>query len=95
MDLKAGEVSQVFSDPEGAHFIYKMLNKQTLALEDAKTEIRAAIAGRRYRDAIKGFQGAMWSLTMRTSTRREIPRPSRGTMVISRMYTKLSLLKLL
>jgi PPIC-type PPIASE domain len=57
MDLKTGEVSQVFSDPEGAHFIYKMLNKQTLALEDAKTEIRAAIAGQRYRDAIKGFQG--------------------------------------
>ena len=40
MDLKPGEVSEVFSDPGGAHFIYKMISKHTLTLEEAKTEIR-------------------------------------------------------
>ena len=57
MDMKPGEVSEVFSDPGGAHFIYKMISKQTLTLEEAKTEIRGAISGQRYRDSMKGFQG--------------------------------------
>jgi len=57
MDLKAGEVSEVFSDPQGAHFIYKMLSKRSLAIEDVRTEIRAAISSRRYRDAMKNYQG--------------------------------------
>jgi len=57
MDLKPGEVSEVFSDPGGAHFIYKMISKQTLTLEEAKTEIRGAISSQRYRDSMKGFQG--------------------------------------
>jgi len=57
MDLKPGEVSEVFSDPGGAHFIYKMISKRTLTLEEAKTEIRAAISSQRYRDSMKGFQG--------------------------------------
>ena len=57
MDLKAGEVSEVFSDPGGAHFIYKMIRKRTLTLDEAKTEIRAAISSQRYRDSMKRFQG--------------------------------------
>lgn len=57
MDMKPGEVSQVFSDPDGAHFIYKMISKQTLTLEDAKAQIRAAISTQRYRDSMKNFQG--------------------------------------
>ncbi|MGA8216183.1 MAG: peptidylprolyl isomerase [Candidatus Sulfotelmatobacter sp.] len=57
MDLKPGEVSEVFSDPGGAHFIYKMISKQTLTLEEAKTEIRGAISSQRYRDSMKNFQG--------------------------------------
>jgi hypothetical protein len=57
MDLKAGEVSKVFSDPQGAHFIYKMLSKRTLAIEDVRMEIRAAVSSRRYRDAMKNYQG--------------------------------------
>jgi hypothetical protein len=56
MDLKPGEVSEVISDPGGAHFIYKMISKQTLTLDEAKTEIRGAISGQRYRDSVKGFQ---------------------------------------
>ncbi|MGB8950707.1 MAG: peptidylprolyl isomerase [Candidatus Sulfotelmatobacter sp.] len=57
MDLKPGEVSKVFSDPGGAHFIYKMINKHTLTLEEAKTEIRTTISSQRYRDSMKAFQG--------------------------------------
>ncbi len=57
MDLKPGEVSQVFSDPSGAHFIYKMISRQTLTLEDAKAEIRTTISTQRYRDSMKAFQG--------------------------------------
>jgi PPIC-type PPIASE domain len=57
MDLKTGEVSEVFSDPGGAHFIYKMIDKRTLTLDEAKAEIRATISGQRYRDSIKSFQG--------------------------------------
>jgi hypothetical protein len=57
MDLKPGGVSEVFSDPSGAHFIYKMISKRTLTLEDAKTEIRTVISSQRYRDSMKSFQG--------------------------------------
>jgi parvulin-like peptidyl-prolyl cis-trans isomerase-like protein len=57
MDMKPGEVSEVFSDPGGAHFIYKMISKQTLTLEAVKMEIRGAISSQRYRDSTKSFQG--------------------------------------
>ena len=56
MNLKPGEVSEVLSDPGGAHFIYKMISKQTLPLEDARDEIRAAISSQRLRDSMKEFQ---------------------------------------
>lgn len=56
MDLKAGEVSGVLSDRGGAHFIYGMISKKILPLEDAKDEIRAAISSRRLRDSMKEFQ---------------------------------------
>jgi hypothetical protein len=57
MDLKPGEVSQVFSDPEGAHFIYKMIAKETLTLVEARPEIRSAISTERYRRSMRAFQG--------------------------------------
>ena len=57
LDMKPGEVSEVFSDPGGAHFIYKMISKETLTLEDVKAEIRTAISGQRYRDSMRSFEG--------------------------------------
>jgi hypothetical protein len=57
LDLKPGEVSEVFSDPSGAHFIYKMISKQTPPLDAMKPEIRTAISTQRYRDSMKPFQG--------------------------------------
>jgi PPIC-type PPIASE domain len=57
LELMPGEVSEVFSDPAGAHFIYKMIAKQTLTLDAVKEEIRGDIAAQRYRDSVKSFQG--------------------------------------
>ncbi len=57
MDMKPGEVSEVFSDPGGAHFIYKMISKDALTLQDVKAEIRTAISGHRFRDSMKSFEG--------------------------------------
>lgn len=57
LDLNPGEVSEVFPDPAGARFIYKMISKKTLTLEYVKSEIRTAISKDRYRDSMKGFEG--------------------------------------
>jgi hypothetical protein len=54
-DLKAGEVSPLFSDP-GGHTIYKMVSKQTLALDAVKTEIHNTMAGKRYSEAMQAYQ---------------------------------------
>jgi hypothetical protein len=59
LDLQPGEVSDLFSDPGGAHFIYKMISKRLLKREDVETEIRSAISGRRYRESMQGFQGGL------------------------------------
>ena len=57
LDLKPGEVSEVLSDPGGAHFIYKMISKETLTLQNVETEIRTIISSQRYRDSMNSFQG--------------------------------------
>jgi parvulin-like peptidyl-prolyl isomerase len=59
LSLRAGDVSEVFADPGGAHYIYKMIDKQTLTLDQATAEMRIAIANRRYRDSIQEFQGGV------------------------------------
>ena len=54
-ELKPGEVSPVFSDASG-HTIYKMVSKQTLALDAVKTEIHNTMASKRYSDAMQAYQ---------------------------------------
>jgi len=56
MDLQAGEVSEVISDPNGGHYIYKMISKETLSLEAMTPDIRKAISSQRYRDIMSGYQ---------------------------------------
>jgi hypothetical protein len=56
-ELKPGEVSQVFSDPGGAHFIYIMLDKRMPSLEDVSNEIRTQISTQRFRDGMRSFEG--------------------------------------
>lgn len=57
MDLKPGDVSAVVTDPAGAHFIYQMINKQTLSIDDVRKEIRDQISAQRYKESMKKFQG--------------------------------------
>jgi hypothetical protein len=54
-DLKPGEVSPVFSDASG-HTIYKMVSKQTLALDAVKTDIHNTMAAKRYNEAMQAYQ---------------------------------------
>jgi hypothetical protein len=57
LDLQPGEVSEVLSDPGGGHFVYKMVSRETLSLQDATGEIRKRLADQRYREAMQAFSG--------------------------------------
>ncbi|HEY6922442.1 MAG TPA: hypothetical protein VI653_03155 [Steroidobacteraceae bacterium] len=56
MDLRVGDVSEVLSDPDGGHFIYKMIGKRTPSLDDLAPEIRDRIATQRYKDSLQRFE---------------------------------------
>jgi hypothetical protein len=56
LDLEPGQISEVFSDPAGAHFIYKMISKEPLAFDEIRAEIRSELAAKRYRDRMTAFQ---------------------------------------
>ena len=56
-DLQPGGVSEVLSDPEGGHFIYKMLSRSTLSFAEATPEIHQQLAEQRYREAMQPFSG--------------------------------------
>lgn len=56
MDLKAGEVSEVISDPNSGHYIYIMVSKETLSLEKVTPDIRKLVSSQRYRDSMQSFQ---------------------------------------
>jgi hypothetical protein len=56
LELKDGEVSPVISDPTG-HYIYKMVSKHTLPLEQVKPEIKNWLGTQHFRDAMQEFQG--------------------------------------
>src|SRR6266403_3630221 len=57
MDLKPGDASEVISDPNSGHYIYKLVSKETLSVDTVKAEIRSTISSQRYRDSMQGFQG--------------------------------------
>jgi len=57
MDMKPGDVSALISDPGGAHFIYKMLEKHTLTQDEVRAELTKSIAAQRYRASMNAFQG--------------------------------------
>ena len=61
-DLKPGEVSQVISDA-GGHYIYKMNGKSTMALEQAKNEIRGKIQNDRMREKMDKLNGSFSSVS--------------------------------
>jgi hypothetical protein len=55
MDLKTGEVSQVFSDQSG-YFIYKVGAKDVEPLDKVKDEIRATLRSQRMQDQMRALQ---------------------------------------
>ena len=56
-DLKPGEVSVVLDD-SGGHYVYKLVSKERLALDQAKEEIRAALRTQRVREAMDKVQSS-------------------------------------
>jgi hypothetical protein len=48
-DLKPGEVSQLISD-SGGHYIYKVVSKNPMTLDQAKTEIQGKLQSERMKD---------------------------------------------
>ncbi len=48
-DLKVGEISQVLSD-NGGHYVYKVVSKQTLPMEQVKQEIHATLKMQRIKE---------------------------------------------
>jgi len=55
MDLKEGEVSEVISDNTG-NYIYKLVHKETLPLDNVKNEIKNQLSSQRFRDQMQNFQ---------------------------------------
>ena len=43
------------ADPDGGHFIYKMISKETLSLQQAQPEIHKQLSDQRYREATRSF----------------------------------------
>ena len=56
-DLKPGEVSVVLND-SGGHYVYKMVSKEQLPLDQVKEEIRGTLRTQRVRDAMDKVQNS-------------------------------------
>jgi hypothetical protein len=56
-DLKRGEVSAVLSD-SGGHYVYKLVSKEQLPLDQVKEEIRGTLRTQRMRDAMDKVQNS-------------------------------------
>ncbi|HVO59822.1 MAG TPA: peptidyl-prolyl cis-trans isomerase [Terriglobales bacterium] len=54
-DLKAGEVSQLFTEPNG-YYIYKVVSKETKPLDQARDEIRTTLSQQRLQDSMSKYQ---------------------------------------
>lgn len=55
MENKAGEVSQVISDPSG-HFIYKTISKSEMPFDKVKDEIKSTLQNQRMKDSMQKVQ---------------------------------------
>jgi len=57
MDLKAGQVSELFASP-GGYFVYKALETNVLPLEKVREEIRGTLRSQRMKDSMAAIQQA-------------------------------------
>ncbi len=62
LDLKAGDVSQVISE-SGGHYIYKLVSKTQLPLDQVKTEIHNKLQGDRLRERMDALNKSFTSET--------------------------------
>lgn len=84
-DLKEGEVSQVISD-NGGHYIYKVVTKETLPLDQVKEEIHNILRSERFRALMDKYQNsyhavnneAYFGSTPTPGMRPGMPMPPRG-----------------
>lgn len=54
-DLKPGDVSPVISDASG-NYVYKLISKEPVPLENVKNEIHNQLGAQRYRESMQQFQ---------------------------------------
>jgi hypothetical protein len=59
-DLKPNDISPVVSDPSG-HYVYKMVSKQILPLDQVREEIHSALQSQRMKDALQNIQNSTTS----------------------------------
>ncbi len=57
MAMQVGQVSDVISDPDGAHFIFKMIEKRLPEIAEVRDEMIKSISTQRFQDSTKEFQG--------------------------------------
>jgi hypothetical protein len=86
-DLKVGEVSQVISD-NGGHYVYKVVSKEVLPLDQVKTEIHSTLKMQRMKEMMDKYTNSYHAETNEayfgpsTPTgpggRPMLPRPPRG-----------------
>jgi hypothetical protein len=55
MDLKVGEISAVLSDQSG-YFVFKMVKKETLALDAVKDEIKGTLRSQKLQDQMQAIE---------------------------------------
>jgi hypothetical protein len=55
LDLKAGQVSDLITEPNG-YYIYKVISKNTKPLAEARDQIRATLAQQRMQDTVQKIQ---------------------------------------
>ncbi len=55
LEMKPGEVSQVFTDPSG-YFVYKLVQKDTIPLERVHDEIKSSLQKQRMQEATQAIQ---------------------------------------
>jgi len=77
MDLKSGEISSVLTDPNG-YVIYEVKAKETLSLDQAREEIKAALRSQRMQEEMRGIQDSATPVLDESYFRGN--RPSLGTM---------------
>jgi len=56
-DLKPGQVSQIIND-SGGHYVYKVVAREELPLDQVKDEIRSSLQNQRTRDAMDKYQSS-------------------------------------